>query len=161
MLTGNSTLPIQNQLKSVLLRSFSILPSQLGITSNHVQLQKFWKLTQLGTAFFSIITTTTTITIVSLNSDIITVRVQNVNFKIPFSGFLKAITKLVGILKFVRSEYKCAKLVSRHSTVQLIHQISMSMNNIKFKDSFVWGDIHEMFLGYAGTITFPFLSFVF
>jgi hypothetical protein len=32
------------------------------------------------------------------------------------------------------------------------------MNNIKFKDSFVWGVIHEIFLGYAGTIIFPFLS---
>jgi hypothetical protein len=94
MLTGNSTLPIQKQLKSVLLRSFSILPFHLGITSNHVHLQKFWKFTQLGTAFFSIIT------IMSLNSDIITVRVQNVNFKIPFSGFLKAITKLVGTSQF-------------------------------------------------------------
>jgi hypothetical protein len=31
------------------------------------------------------------------------------------------------------------------------------VNNIKFKDSFAWGDIYEMFLGYAGTITFPIL----
>jgi hypothetical protein len=102
MLTGNSTLPIQKQLKSVnIIISYLVkITFNIALSSRHnikprtsSEILKIYPTENclLHHHYHNPIT----ITIVSLNSDIITVWVQNVNFKIPLSGFLKAITKLV------------------------------------------------------------------